>query len=151
LQVQLTTDKRERITAWKKRVMSSEKHAHQWARANKSVAAQPMKLPDGRTTADEQEQLSAIADAWLLIFYKFATNPPDPKVFLTQFEQYMRSSPMTIEPMTGALLVNQAKKTKPSSSGLDQWRPESLQALAKWYPSLFNGLASIFRYVERRS
>ena len=49
--------------------MSSEKHAHQWARANKSVADQTMKLPDGRTTADEQEQLSAIADAWLLIFY----------------------------------------------------------------------------------
>ena len=87
--------------------MSSEKHAHQWARANKSVPDQTMKLPDspdGRTAADKQEQLSAIADAWLPIFNKFATNPPDPKVFLTQFEQYMRSSPMTIKRPSPALV-----------------------------------------------
>ena len=55
---------------------------------------------------------------------------------------------MDVKAMIGALLVANAKNIAPSSCSLDQWRPESLKALALWFPSLYGSLAVILRYVE---
>ena len=63
-------------------------------------------------------------------------------------EYYMVAAPMDVKAMIGALLVANAKNIAPSSCSLDQWRPESLKALALWFPSLYGSLAVILRYVE---
>ena len=50
--------------------------------------------------------------------------------------------------MSGDLLVQVLRKVKPSSASLDGWKPESLVALSKWYPQVFDGLALILEWVE---
>ena len=148
LQQQITADRNARIKAWKKKITSNEKYAYQWAKGHKSVEDQTMTLPDGRTTVNEDEQLRHIAEAWRPIFSRFSTNPPDTNTFMQQFGEYMVTAPMDVKAMIGALLVANAKNITPSSCSLDQWRPDSLKALALWFPSLYGSLGVILRYVE---
>lgn len=55
---------------------------------------------------------------------------------------------MKLTPMSGGLLVNNAKQLKNISCSLGQWRPASLQALAFWFPSLFSGLVILLGHIE---
>ena len=55
---------------------------------------------------------------------------------------------MTLTPMTGAYLVQTLQKVRPSSASLDGWRPDSLVALSRWFPDLFEGLAEILGWIE---
>ena len=107
-----------------------------------------MTLPDGTTTVNDADQLEAISQAWEPIFNKFINGSPSADTFMQHFGHHMRTADMTPRPLTSALLVEQAKEAKPSSCSLDQWRPESLQALAFWYPSVFQELASILQHIE---
>eukprot|EP00972_Heterocapsa_arctica_P083352 12282713-Heterocapsa_arctica.AAC.1 len=55
---------------------------------------------------------------------------------------------MEMDDITGAALVSEALGLGESACGLDQWRPESVKALAQWFPSLFDSLADILNIVE---
>ena len=49
------------------------------------------------------------------------------------FGEHMKSHHMHVDDITPEALVTFAGTLKPSSAGLDSWRPESLRALASWY------------------
>ena len=68
MQRALTAEQYARIQAWKKKLINSEKHTHQWARKTRPVEDQTMTPPDGTTTTNEQAQLDAIMQAWAPIF-----------------------------------------------------------------------------------
>ena len=52
--------KARRLQAWRSRMQSSEKHAHQWMKATGTNLATTMRLPEGNVS----EQLEAIRLAW---------------------------------------------------------------------------------------
>ena len=54
---------------------------------------------------------------------------------------------MHIDPITGPDLVKTLTKVKPSSPGLDAWKPESLVALSRWLLSIYDGLALLLNWV----
>ena len=57
----------------------------------------------------------------------------------------------TLIQITGPDLVETLTRVKPSSPGLDAWKPESLAALGKWFPSIFAALAILLNWVEEHS
>ncbi|CAE7832135.1 unnamed protein product [Symbiodinium sp. CCMP2592] len=140
-----------RLKAWKSRVRESEKDAYRWLKPLNSNAGKVMKLPDGSFTATEETQLRAILDARQPIFQKFGEREPRVEQFFEFFGQTMRSSEMHLQDITGADSVAAALDTAPSSPGLDHFRPESLTALAKWYPQLFDSRALLFNWIELHS
>ena len=77
------------------------------------------------------------------------TGQPSAEIFLERFGNQEGTAEMAPRPLTGALLVQPAKAIKPSSCSLNQWRPQALQALALWRPSLFTELAQILRRIEK--
>ena len=108
-----------------------------------------MKLPGGRVTANIDEQLRAIHDAWKPYLNKFENNTADADAFMNFFGEHMKSHHMHVGDITPEALVKFARTLKPSSAGLDNWRPESLRALASWYPDIFSSLASIYNHIEK--
>lgn len=57
--------------------------------------------------------------------------------FKQHFVPFMKSHVMRIHSVTGPDLVKTLTKVKPSSSGLDAWKPESLVALGQMFPQHF--------------
>lgn len=141
-------DRKNRVKAWKRKPIQSEKKSYQWLKSQPQDTDISMKLPNGKFTANTDEQLNEIMKAWLPIFQKFVNRLPDMKHFDKNFAPFMKNHPMTLTPMTGSFLIQTLKNVKPSSSSLDGWRPESLVALSRWYPDLFNGLALILDWIE---
>ena len=94
LKQQQAQDVKARVSAWKRKIMNSEKHAYKWAKGSKSADDHTMLLPDGAVTANEEQQLKEILAAWVPIFTKFAKQKADPGVFMNHFSEYMKSSPM---------------------------------------------------------
>ena len=144
-------DHKSRIAAWKQKLAQSEKHAYKWLKSPDSPEDIAMKLPDGTYTANSDQQLAAIHQNWLPIFQKFAHELPDVKTFEEHFVPFMKASPMHLEPLTGPQLVSALSKSKHSAPSLDGWTPQSLIALSKWFPTLFDGLACIFNWIEEHS
>ena len=97
---------------------------------------------------DRTEQLDAILKEWMPIFQKFKNTKPDIAAFLEHFGQNIRSSTMTLRPLSGEDLVEAARSTKASSPSLDNWKPSAITALAFWFPMVFNDLALILNQVE---
>ena len=145
------TDRQARIKAWKAKIAQSEKHAYKWLQSVDAPDDITMKLPDGKTTANTEDQLKAIQQDWLPIFQKFANHLPDLNTFEEHFIPFMKTSPMEIAPLTGPELVLTLAKSKPSAPSLDGWTPQALIALTKWFPSLFDGLASLLNWVEEHA
>lgn len=110
-----------------------------------------MKLSSGLYTANTDVQLEAIHNDWLPVFQKFAHSLPDVNTFTEHFVPFMKSSPMSLSPLTGQELVNTLASTKSSSPSLDGWTPQSLIALSQWFPELYDGLADILNWIEINS
>ena len=151
LQVSQASDKQARIKAWKSKLAQSEKHAYQWLKSPNTPVDITMKLPSGIFTANTESQLEAIHNDWLPIFQKFAQTLPDIKTFEEHFVPFMKTSPMALSPLTGPELVQTLASSKNSSPSLDGWSPQSLIALSKWFPCLYDGLADILNWIEEHS
>ncbi|CAE7437407.1 unnamed protein product [Symbiodinium sp. CCMP2592] len=143
-----TECKNARLKAWKRRMWASDREAHRWLRGGGKPLTTVMQMPDGVFSANAEQQLKAILDAWKPIFGKFKNREPRVDRFFEFFGSGMRRSPMDLQDITGERLVEAALRTKASSAGLDQFRPEALTALARWYPQVFEALALILNYTE---
>lgn len=141
-------DKKQRLQAWKQKMSNSEKQAYKWLKKEATKDVGTMKLPGGHFTADVNQQLAAFLHIWKPIFQKFSDQSPDIATFRDHFVPFMKKQSMQVAPMTGDLVLKHLWKLKPSSAGLDSWKPESLIALGRWYPHLFNDLAKIFEWIE---
>ena len=99
-------------------------------------------------TANVAEQLEAIRQAWKPFLDKFANKAPRTQEFLDCFCPLTRGHDVKMQDITGPQLVAAASKLDASTPSLDQWRPESLRALAEWHPSVCNSLALVFNHIE---
>ena len=104
---------------------ASDREAHRWLRGEGKPLSTVRKMNDGTYSANEEHQLKAILDAWKPIFGKFKDREPNVERFFEFFGSGMRRSPMAVDNITGDRLVQAALRTKASSAGLDQFRPES--------------------------
>lgn len=141
---------RRRLKAWKSRLQSSEKQSYKWIQGHARVEALPMKTSKGYYTVDRTEQFDEILNEWLPIFNKFKTSKPDVATFIEHFGKNLRTSSMSLGPLTGDDLVKAALATKPSSASLDNWQPSAITTLAQWYPMVFNDLALILNWIEEQ-
>lgn len=141
-------DKKQRLQAWKQKMSNSEKQAYKWLKKETTKDVGTMKLPGGSFTADVNQQLAAFLHIWKPIFQKFSDQSPDLETFRDHFVPFMKKQSMQVAPMTGDLVLKHLWKLKPSSAGLDSWKPESLIALGQWYPHLFKDLPKIFEWIE---
>ena len=137
---------RDKHIAWRQRLQSSEKHAYQWLRQQVPAT---MKSPDGRVTANIDEQLCAIYDVWKPYINKFQNHTADGDALMNFFGEHMKSHSMHVDDITPEALVKFASTLNPSSAGLDNWRPESMRALALWHPGMFSSLATIYNHIEK--
>ena len=143
-----TAAERGRIQSWKARLQSSFRQSFKWVRDEGKQGSMLMHKTDGSYTVDRNEQLDEMLREWKPIFDKFRHQPAHDQRFVDHFGPYMRSSKMTLEPLTGIFLATVARETAASAPGLDMWRPEALSALGHWFPGLFDDLAAILEYVE---
>ena len=143
-----TADRHERINSWKKRMKASEKYSYKWLKQDANRPDTTMCLSDGTFTANTATQLEAIELAWLPIFQKFANQVPDEQTFNEHFVPFMKTAPMKLSKLSGPLIIQTLQKVKPSAASLDGWKPESLVALSKWFPEIFDALAMILEWIE---
>ena len=108
-----------------------------------------MRMDDDAYTANEEQQLKSILDAWMPIFNKFASKKAKTKEFFERFGGYMKSAHMDYPDITGETLIATARSLKTSAGSLDQWRPEELRALSHWAPAVYEPLACILNHIER--
>lgn len=81
-------------------------------------------------------------------FSKFAEQTPDEQTFEEHFVPFMKTAPMQFSAMTGPLIIQTLRNVKPSAASLDGWKPDSLVALSKGFPELFDALALILEWIE---
>ena len=108
------------MKAWKHKLMQSENLSYQWLKNQPQDNDISMKLPNGKFTANTDEQLNEIAKAWLPIFQKFVNCLPDMKHFDENFAPFL--SPDTKECETqflqfGRVAPSVAHCTEPLVSG----------------------------------
>ena len=107
-----------------------------------------MTKADGSTTANVNEQLEMVVEAWKPIMQKLKKGEPAFRDFMQYFGNYMKTARQVCEPITGERVAAAIRAMHDSSAGADGWLRRELFVLQAWHPYLCDALARLLNLIE---
>ena len=147
-----TSDKADRIKAWKVKLQHSLKAQHSWLRQD-TFSASPscFKGTHGQPTANISEQFKAVRQAWQSVTELCRDAEPDHDDFFRQYGQYIHAYPVDLPLLTGQMFRDEILKLKDSSPGLDGWTYSDFKLLSHCTPWVIDSLCQVFLAVEQHA